>query len=123
MTVLQQLESVQLIQQIVKRDQAQQEVVSTRTELTRLHDPRNRRLHVNDEWRRAATHVSDDRRDRIFRRAKIVETRRRVAIVTVWQDHLIQLCVIDNWHFELLPYARNSVVVESCMPRPVISFM
>jgi hypothetical protein len=99
MTILEQLEPVKLVQQIVKRDQAQQKIVSPRTELTRLHDPRNRRLHVNNERRRAAAHIRDDCRDRIFRRSQIIETRRRVAVVTIGKDHLVQLCVIDNWHF------------------------
>src|ERR1041385_7221013 len=115
---------VQLAQRIVKRDQPQQQIVSTRAELARLHDPRDRRFHVKNKCPRTATHIRDDRRDCVLRRAEIVETRSRVAVVTIGQDHLIQSYVIDYWHLSgSFRYARNSVVVESCIPRLVISFM
>src|ERR1051325_10120727 len=98
MAILEQLKPVELAQRIVKRDQPQQQVVSPRAELARLHDPRDRRFHVKNKCPRTATHIRDDRRDCVLRRAEIVETRSRVAVVTIGQDHLVQLYVIDYWH-------------------------
>src|ERR1043166_9111235 len=101
MAILEQLKPVQLAQRIVEGDQPQQQVVSARAELARLHDPRDCRLHVENKSRRTATHISDNRSDRVFRRSQIVETRSRVAVVTIWKDHAGPLCVIYYRPFAL----------------------
>src|SRR5687768_18418857 len=123
MAVLEQLKTMQLAEEVIERDQPQQEIVGPRTKLARLHDPCDRSFHVTNKRRRATTDIRNDRRDCVFSRAKVFEPRCRITVVTIRKNYLVQLCVVKYWHFISFRYARNSVVVVVCIPRPVISFM
>src|SRR5215510_15712891 len=107
MTVLQQLEAMQLAQRVVKGNQPQQQVVGPRTELTGLHNPRNRGFHIKGESGCTATYISDDGRDRVLRGPQLIQTCRRVSIVTVGEVYLIKLCIVEYWHFNLLSSGKK----------------